>query len=232
MKAMILAAGAGSRLRPLTDERPKPMIEIGGMPILEHNVRLLERHGVSDIIINLHYRPQAITSHFGDGSDFNVHITYSHEPELLGTAGGVKAVEEFFDDDFFLVYGDNLSTCNLSNLMALHKQQAAVYTMALFFRDDPSSSGIVGTAEDGRITSFLEKPLPDQVFSNWVNAGYFALSPSLLPHIPRGRPFDFGHDLLPQMLRDGARAYGYKMHESLWWIDSIEDYERTVQSFS
>ena len=228
MKAMLLAAGEGSRLSPLTQNKPKPMLEIGGVPILEHNVRLLVRAGVDHIVINLHHCPDAITEHFGDGSRFGVHITYSHEPVLLGTAGGLKNVESVFEsDDFFLVYGDNLTTMDLLRLSSLHRQRAATLTMALFERENPQASGIVEIDAADRIVRFLEKPQADQIFSRWVNAGFLVLSPRVLSFIPPAGPADFGHDVFGALLSGGEPLYGYRMSEPLWWIDSIADYERT-----
>src|ERR1700676_2990811 len=116
MRAFVLAAGEGRRLRPLTERVPKPMIEIRGRPILEHNVRLLVRHGFDDITINTHYLPDVVTAHFGDGRKFGARISYSHEDELLGTAGALNAVRARFDETFAVLYGDNLTTCDLSRL--------------------------------------------------------------------------------------------------------------------
>ncbi|HEV3153081.1 MAG TPA: nucleotidyltransferase family protein [Candidatus Baltobacteraceae bacterium] len=228
---MILAAGEGSRLRPLTLTRPKPMIPVAGTPILEYNVRLLAEHGVRDLTINLHHQPEVITEYFGDGSRFGVKIRYSYEPELLGTAGAVAAVRDLFEEDFLLVYGDNLSDCNLTALLELHFDRRAALTMALYRREDPQASGIVGVDDDGRVTQFLEKPRPDQVFSNWVNAGYLAISPSVAGAIPSGRPSDFGRDVFGALLDAGRPVYGYRMTEQLWWIDSLADYERTQRQF-
>lgn len=228
---MILAAGEGSRLRPLTLQRPKPMIPVAGTPILEYNVRLLAAHGVTDLTINLHHCPDVITEYFGDGSQFGVSIRYSYEPELLGTAGAVRAVPDLFGEDFLLVYGDNLSNCNLSALLAMHFDRRAALTMALYRREDPQASGIVGVDDNGRVTRFLEKPRADQVFSNWVNAGYLAIGPSAAGAIPEGRPSDFGRDVFERLLGIGEPVYGYKMTEELWWIDSIADYERTNRQF-
>ena len=216
MKAMVLAAGEGSRLGALTEDKPKPMLAVGGVPILERNVRLLARYGVEEIVINLHHRPEVIVDHFGDGSRFGVKITYSFEERLLGTAGALGKVRDIFRDDFFLVYGDNLTTCDLGALMRLHHERAAALTIALYYREDPRASGIVGLDAEDRIVRFVEKPLPDQIFSHWVNAGYLALAPSVLDLIPVSGASDFGHDIFGKLL---------------WWIDSRVDYERTCREF-
>lgn len=232
VKALLLAAGRGERLRPLTDACPKPMIEIGGKPILQHNVELLVSAGIRDIVINLHYLPGSITSHFGDGRSFGANIEYEFEPELLGTAGTARNVSAKFErEPFVVVYGDNLSTIDLKKMVEFHHHNRAEATIALFERPDATGSGIVSFSEDGRITRFKEKPLEREIFSNWVNAGYYVLEPSVIDAIPEYYPSDFGRDVFPRMLRDGARLYGYPMKERLWWIDSPADYERAKDVF-
>ncbi len=228
MKALLLAAGEGTRLRPLTDNMPKPMVPIAGRPILEHNIRLLAQYGVREIAINLHHRPDVIKNHFGDGSPFGVQLTYSDEPELLGTAGAVKKLESFFQDTFFVVYADNLIRCNLTRLLNFHHQHGGVATVALFHRDDVTQSGMVGLDEHDRVTRFVEKPAADQIFSHWVSAGLLVLEPELVKQIPSGVPVDFGREVLPQLLASGQRLYGYRMgpDEHLWWIDTTADLER------
>ena len=227
-KAMLLAAGRGTRLRPLTETVAKCMVEINGKPVLEHNVERLREHGVTDILINLHYLPKAVSNHFGDGSRFGVRIRYAYEPELLGTAGAVRNTAAFFDAPFFVWYGDNLSTCRLDRLRAFHEAKGSVATIALHHRDDPTQSGIVGLDEQDRITRFLEKPRPEQVFSHWVSAGILALEPRALEAIPRTGAPDFGRDVFPALLERGAPVYGYRMadDEALWWIDTAADLQR------
>jgi len=226
MKAMILAAGEGTRLRPLTERMPKPMIAIAGRPILEHNIRLLARHGIRELVINLHHCSKAVKDYFGDGHSWGVSITYSYEPVLLGTAGAVKKLESFFDSTFLVVYGDNLTTCDIKQLCAFHQEKGGTGTVALFHREDPSGSGIAELDENDRITCFLEKPKPEQVFSHWVNAGLLVLKPEVLEYIPAGQPTDFSQDVLPTLLEAGYPLYGYRMREELWWIDTLEDLQR------
>jgi NDP-sugar pyrophosphorylase family protein len=225
---MILAAGDSQRLRPLTSNVPKPMLVIAGRPILEHNVRLLVRHGICDLIINLHHCAEAIRSYFADGSGFGARIRYSWEPVLLGTSGAVKRVAEEFRDTFLVVYGDNLTDCDLGNFMAHHQRKGGVATIALFHREDVTSSGIVEVDSEDRVLRFLEKPRPDEAFSHWVNAGLLALDPSILDSIPEGVS-DFGREVLPSLIGKERGVYGYRMSEQLWWIDSPADYERTRQ---
>ncbi len=232
-KAMLLAAGRGTRLRPLTETVAKCMVEISGKPVLEHNVERLREFGVTDILINLHYLPKAVSNHFGDGSRFGVRIRYAYEPELLGTAGAVRNVATFFDAPFFVWYGDNLSSCRLDRLRAFHEAKGGLATIALHHRDDPTQSGIVGLDEADRITRFLEKPRPEQIFSHWVNAGIFVLDPRALAAIPQAGAPDFGRDVFPALLERGAPVYGYRMadDEELWWIDTFADYQNVQSAF-
>jgi mannose-1-phosphate guanylyltransferase len=231
LRALVLAAGYGERLRPLTDDRPKPMIEIGGKPILRYNLELLARAGIREAAINLHYRPESIRERLGSECA-GVALTYAYEPELLGTAGAARNLEPFLrDDDFVVIYGDNLSTIDLAKLLAAHRANDADVTLAVFHRDDVGSSGIVELDANDRITRFLEKPRGDEIFSRWVNAGYMVAKPGVLDAIPADSPSDFGRDVFPQLLARGDRMYGYRMTEDLWWIDSPADYERTVAAF-
>jgi mannose-1-phosphate guanylyltransferase len=228
-KAMILAAGEGQRLRPLTDDRPKPMLTVGFAPILEYNVRLLARHGIRQIAINLHHRPSVISDHFGDGSKFHVQIRYSKEPELLGTAGAVKRMGSFFDQPFFVLYGDNLTDISLSRMFQQHQATDAFCTVALFSRSDTSASGVADMAEDLSIRRFIEKPPPNTISSHWVNAGVLLFEPQVLDYIPGSSASDFGRDIIPALISDGRRVLGYPMTENLLWIDSPEDHARTCQ---
>jgi mannose-1-phosphate guanylyltransferase len=230
-RAMLLAAGEGLRLRPFTETVPKCMLTVAGKPVLEHNIEWLRKFGVTDLVINLHYLPEAVVNHCGDGSRLGVRINYSMEPELLGTAGAVRNAAHFFDDAFFVWYADNLSTCRLDRLWELHSARGGVATIALHRRDDPTQSGIVGLDETDRIVRFLEKPRPEQVFSHWVNAGILLLEPGVIDSIPSRGASDFGRDVFPALLGAGEVLIGYRMAggEGLWWIDTAADFKR-VQS--
>ena len=232
-KAMLLAAGQGTRLRPLTENISKCMMAIAGRPVLEHNIEWLKKFGVADIVINLHYLPEAVMNHFGDGSRLGVRITYSLERELLGTAGAVKNVAWFFDGPFFVWYGDNLSTCRLDRLWQSHRATGGVATIALHYREDPTQSGIVGLDDNDRVVRFLEKPRADQIFSHWVNAGILLLERNVLDQIAPEAQKDFGRDVFPALLAEGAAVYGYRMteDEGLWWIDTAADLERVQSAF-
>lgn len=210
------------------------MIYIGDKPILRYNIELLAAAGFTDVTINLHYRPEAIRSYFGDGSAYGVNIRYALEPQLLGTAGAVANVAEWLrhEDVFAIVYGDNLSTIDLRKLLDVHREKSADVTIALYRREDPRQSGIVGLDAQDRIVRFLEKPKEEDIFSDLVSAGYMIATPALFEAIASDRPLDLGCDVFPRMLADGARMYGYRMPEALWWIDSPEDYEATKAAFA
>jgi NDP-sugar pyrophosphorylase family protein len=224
-QAMLLAAGMGSRLRPFTETVSKCMVVIAGKPILEHNIVWLRKYGVTNLIINLHYLPETVKDHFGDGRRFGVKIDYSFEPELLGTAGAVGKVAASIGGPFFVWYGDNLSSCRLDRLWQLHVDRGGAATIGMHHREDPTQSGIVELDENDRIMRFLEKPQADQVFSHWVNAGILLLETSVISHIPVAGASDFGRDIFPALLREGVKLYGYRMSqdEELLWVDTAAD---------
>lgn len=232
-KAMILAAGLGIRLRPLTNHTPKCMVEIGGRPLLAHTIEWLQRYGVVDIIINLHHLPEVVIDYFGDGARWGVKITYSLEQQALGTAGGIKKVAWFFDRPFFLWYGDNLSNCRLDRLWEFHQAKRGLAAIALHYREDPTQSGIIALDDQSRITRFLEKPAPEEVFNHWVNAGIIVLEPKVLEMIPANRTSDLGRDIFPALLTHGEQLYGYRMPEgeNIWWIDTPEDLQRVQNTW-
>ncbi len=227
---MLLAAGAGTRLRPITDSIPKCMIRIAGKPLLEHNLLWLKKFGVEEVIINLHHLPERVIEYFGRGERLGIQIHFSHEENILGTAGGVKRAQASLPSPFFVWYGDNLSRCDLHRLYSLHESKQATVTMAVFERQDVSQSGIVGLDSEQRVTRFLEKPKTGQIFSHFVNAGIFAMDPDVFGYIPSGF-CDFSLDVLPRMLDDGCRIFGYPLSssEGLWWIDRLEDLESVEQ---
>lgn len=229
---MILAAGPGSRLRPLTARTPKCMMPVGGRPLLEHILRRLGGYGVNDVVINLHHCGAAVREYFGDGRRFGVAITYSEEPRLLGTAGAVRKMARHFRGPFFVWYGDNLSRCRMDRLYRRHVEGRAALTVALFRRRDPAASGIAELDRRGAIVRFVEKPAPGEIFSHWVSAGIFVVEPAVLELLVDGQRADFGHDLIPAMLAGGLALCGYRLSraEGLWWIDTPADYRRLARA--
>lgn len=227
MKAMILAAGEGRRLRPLTDAVPKPMLPVGGRPLVVHLIDLLRSHGVREIAINLHHQPEAISAFLGDGRHFGVRVTYSLEERLLGSAGGVKRMEAFFGDEPFLViYGDVLTGLDLTALHAFHTSRGAALTMALHQPEALNECGVVDLSEDGRVLAFVEKPGPGEEPSRWANAGIYIVEPPVLRQIPPDTPFDFGADLFPLLLERAASLYGYVSDAPVVDIGTPEGYVR------
>ena len=233
IRVMLLAAGEGSRLRPITNNMPKPMVSVAGKPILQHNIEMLAKYGLCEIAVNLHHCPEAVTKHFGDGSRFGVQISYSYEPELLGTAGAVKSRESFFQNTFIVIYGDNLLKCDLADLLAFHCRYRATGTVALHYREDAWHCGVVTLGEDSRIMQFVEKPPQSEIPSHWVSAGVLILEPEILAEIPQGRPSDFGREILPALLKRGKKLYGYRLkeNEGPWWIDTPADLVRVQNIF-
>lgn len=231
-RAVLLAAGQGTRLSPFTDDRPKPMIEVGGRPLIEHTILQLVDYGVREVVINLHHRPDVVRDHFGDGRRHGMRIDYSFEPELLGTAGAVKrAAASWCGRPFFVIYGDNLTTCNFARLAEAHAIGGGIATVALFWKDDVTPHSAVELQPDDRITQFVEKPTADAAPSHWISAGMNIVEPAVLDVIPGDRPCDFGFDVFPRLLRDGQRIQGYRMgpDEGLWWIDTPEHYARVSE---
>ncbi|GAC1315219.1 MAG: hypothetical protein NVSMB2_06250 [Chloroflexota bacterium] len=209
MKALILAAGEGTRLGTLTRDRPKPMLPVGGAPILEHLVLFAREHGIAEIAINLHYKPQAIVDHFGDGSRFGVSITYSYEESLLGSAGAARKLDWFLDETFVVLYGDVLTDLNLTRLARHHHDAGAAVTLALYSVEDPSRCGMVATDPSGRIESFIEKPARGVADHLLANAGIYVAEPPILNDVPRGQAYDFGSDLFPDLLAKRVPLHAY-----------------------
>jgi len=224
LKALVLAAGEGTRLRPLTLDRPKPMLPIGGRPMLEHTLALLKQHGVRDVAINLHHKSEVITSYFSRFSDMN--IVYSHEAEILGTAGAAKKLAHFLDSTFFVIYGDVLTDLDLSALLAYHRAKDAAITIVLYEVEDPTRCGIVEVDRSGRVGSFVEKPSAPK--SNLANAGIYVVEPSVLSHIPGGFA-DFGFDVFPALIAANAAFYAFPIHSDTYLLD-IGSLERYAQA--
>lgn len=223
MKALILAAGKGTRLGTLTADCPKPMLAIGGRPLLEHTVVWLRSAGIRELAINLHYLPHVITEYFKDGSAWDVTLHYSWEPTLLGTAGAARKLAAFLDEPFVVVYGDLFTNVRLSRLVAFHeaKQRAenALITLALYRVGNPTECGLVDLDAAGRIMRFVEKPPAAEVFTDVANSGILLCQPAVLDNVPAGAFFDFSHDLIPGLLAAGQRLYGQLIATGEYVID-------------
>jgi NDP-sugar pyrophosphorylase family protein len=231
MRALVLAAGEGQRLRPLTLCMPKPMVPVGGRPILEHLIALLRLHGIDDVAINLHYRPEAIVNYFGDGRKFGVSITYSHEAYLLGSAGAARALDTFFTETFLVVYGDVLTNADLSALVARHQKTGAAGTIGLYEVPDPGRCGIVELDGSGRMTRFVEKPAPGTVLGNLANSGILVLEASVLREVPPDEPYDFGLHLFPKLLGRGVPLFGERLDGYILDIGSPDRLEQAEADY-
>ena len=209
MKAVIMAGGFGTRLRPLTAHVPKPLVPVGNVPIMEHTVRLLKRHGFSDLVVLLYFMPETITSHFGDGSRWGVHMTYITPAADLGTAGAVRFAAEESGEPVLVMSADVLTDFDLEAAAAFHRAKGAEATMVLTRVEQPLAYGIVITDEEGRILRFLEKPAWGEVFSDTINTGIYLLEPSVFGAIPPQRPYDFGKELFPALLASGRSLWGH-----------------------
>src|SRR5581483_2122296 len=191
MKAVVMAGGEGTRLRPLTSNQPKPMVPIVGKPCMEHIIELLKAHGFEDVIVTVAFLPQAIRSYFGTGESLGVRVSYSVEESPLGTAGSVRLAAGRLDDTFLVISGDALCDLDLTKIVEYHREKKASVTIGLKSVENPLEFGIVVTDEEGRIERFLEKPSWGQVFSDTINTGIYVPEPEVLRHIPKDRPYDF-----------------------------------------
>jgi mannose-1-phosphate guanylyltransferase len=209
---MVLAAGLGTRLRPLTYEITKPMVPVLDRPVMAHIMDLLDRHGFERVIANLHYFPDTIREHFGE------RLAYRYEPELLGTAGGVRACAEFFGEDSFLVIsGDALTDIDLQALAARHRQAGGVATLAVKKVPDTREFGVVLHDREGRITGFQEKPAPEEALSDLGNCGIYVFKPEIFDYFPE-RPFvDWAQDVFPTLLANDVPFHIHEVHE--YWND-------------
>lgn len=228
MKGVIMAGGFGTRLKPLTINRPKPMVPVANRPMMEHIVDLLKAHGITDLVSILYFQPDHITSYFGDGSDFGVRMQYVTAEADYGTAGAVRNATHLLGDERVLVIsGDVLTDFDLSEAVAAHEARGAEASILLTSVENPLAFGIVIVDQQtGRIERFLEKPTWGEVFSDTINTGIYLLEPEALRRIPEKTNFDFSKDLYPQMLRDHAALFGH-VAEGYWRdIGNIEEYRR------
>ena len=226
MKAVVMAGGEGTRLRPLTSNQPKPMVPIVGKPCMEHILELLGRNGFDDVIVTLAFMPQSIRSYFGDGESLGLSIGYSVEESPLGTAGSVRLASGKLDDTVLVISGDALCDIDLARLVEFHKERGAAVTIGLKSVENPLEFGIVVTDEDGRVERFLEKPSWGQVFSDTINTGIYVLEPEVLKHVPTDRPYDFSKELFPLLLEMGRPLYGM-VCDGYWQdIGNLDDYRQ------
>lgn len=208
MKALVLAAGKGERLRPLTDSIPKVMLPIKNKPILQYHIEQLREAGITDIAVNLHHFPEKIRDYFGNGKKLGVNITYSYEKELLGTAGAVKKLKGFLNETFVVVYGDILSELQIKKVIDFHREKSGKATITVHESDHPWDSACVSVNKDGRVIKFVEKPGKENVFSNLTSTALYVIEPEVIDLIPEGHS-DFAKDIFPKLLKKGIGVYAY-----------------------
>lgn len=226
LKAVVMAGGAGTRLRPLTCRLPKPMVPLCNQPVMEYCLQLLRRHECTHIYATLHYLADEVLSHFGNGSDFGLRMHYSVEQEPMGTAGSVGLLRDSLDSTFFVVSGDALTDFDLQKALLFHREKKAQATLVLTSVPNPLEFGVVITDDDGKIVRFLEKPSWGEVFSDTVNTGIYILEPEVLDLIPKDTAFDFSKDLFTKMLEESMPLYGY-VAEGYWCdIGNIDQYRQ------
>ncbi len=229
MKAMVLAAGLGTRLRPITFSVPKPMVPVLNRPVMEHIITLLKSNGFDQVIANLHWFPDTIENHFGDGSDFGIELSYSPEDALLGTAGGVRYAAHFFDESFLVISGDALTDIDLSAMREFHQSHDGVATLATRKVDDTSQFGVVITDDEGRIQGFQEKPDPAEALSDLANCGIYMFDRGIFDFFPGPGQSklaeaddpegfaDWAYDIFPALLESGEPFYSHEV--DAYWND-------------
>jgi mannose-1-phosphate guanylyltransferase len=244
MKAMILAAGKGTRVRPITHTIPKPMIPILQKPVMEFLLELLREHGFNEVMVNVSHLAEEIENYFRDGQRFGVEIAYSFEGRIedgeligdaLGSAGGLKKIQNFqrfFDDTFVVLCGDALIDLDLSEAVRRHREKGALASLITkrVPMEQVSSYGVVVTDDDGRVRSFQEKPDVADAASNMINTGIYIFEPEVLEYVPSGVPFDIGSDLFPKLVQSGAPFYALPMEFE--WVDigKVPDYWQAIRS--
>ena len=230
MIAMVMCAGEGTRLRPLTYVLPKPMMPILNRPVLEYTLLNLKKYGIREAVINLSYKPRPIIDYFQDGSKMGMKIHYSIEKKMLGTAGGVKNVESLIrkdpDSEFLVTSGDGLTDINFAQLIDFHRQKKSLGTIALQSADSRFEYGVTLLNKDGRVRRFIEKPSWSDVYSCLVNTGIYVFNKEIFGHIPARRFYDFGKQVWPELLQKKKRVFGYEFKDFWTDIGNIAEYRR------
>jgi len=217
MKALILAGGKATRLEPLTINTPKALIPVLNVPFLEYVIRNLAGHGIEEMVLAMGHLSRPIEDHLGDGSKFGIRLHYSIEDSPLGSAGAAKNAEKYLEGTFLVLNGDIFTDMDFTAMIELHREKKAKATIAVTPVDDPSRYGLVDTDEQGRVTRFLEKPKPEEITTNMINAGAWLIEPDVLSRIPARTQFSFERNVFPQLLDQGEPVYAYAI--SGYWID-------------
>lgn len=230
MKALILSAGLGTRLRPLTETTPKPLLPIASKPLLTYHLESLVKFGITDVLINTHYFHEQIEDFVLNNKFQNLNVKTVFEEELLGSAGTLKENKDFFEgeENFLIIYGDNLTNINYKKLIENHKNKNPLVTLACYVEDHPESKGIINFDDNNKILSFVEKPNLEQVTSKYANAGIYVVNKKIFNYLQDFDKtlIDFGHDIFPFLLEKGESLYVYKMDEIVFDIGTLENYEK------
>ena len=227
MKCIILSAGLGSRAKPLTNAVPKVMLKIGGKPLLEHQIILCRKYGIKEIAVNLHYKPRVITNYFQNGNKWGVKLNYSYEKKLLGTAGALKKLVNYWNNQpFLMLYGDNFTSIDLSKIIKFSRKKRAACHMTLFESKEPWTQGVVKTDNQGRVIEFQEKPAKAKIVSSWVDAGVSIFHPKILEYIPSGKYFDLGKNFFPLLIKKKIPIYTLKVTDYIQDIGSPKRYQK------
>jgi mannose-1-phosphate guanylyltransferase len=226
MKAMVLAAGVGSRLDPLTASVPKPLVPVANIPVMEHLLNLLKAHGFGDVVANLHYLPEPLMEYFGDGKKFGTNVQFRVEEKLSGDAGGVRFCRDFLQSGTFIVLmGDLLTDADLTYIVEQHKSKKAIASIGLKRVEDVSRFGVAVLNEDKFIIGFQEKPSKEEALSNLASTGIYVLEPEVFDHMPATGEFGFGRQLFPNLVKAGLPVLGVEI-ESYWSdVGTIEQYQ-------
>lgn len=224
MQSLILAGGKGTRLRPLTMHTPKPILPIAGCPFLLYQLELLKRADMRDVILSLSYQPHKIEDKLGDGTDYDMRIKYTVEASPLGTAGAYRHAAGLIRETTIVFNGDVLTDIDLNEVIRIHRERNATATIVLTPVANPSAYGLVETDSDGRVGRFLEKPKPEEVTCDTINAGIYILEPRVLEYIPEGEPFMFEYGVFPQLLESGEPFYAYTWRGYWRDIGTAESY--------
>jgi len=231
LKAVILAGGKGTRMGDISREIPKPMVRIGEKPLLEHQIELLKRYGITDITLITGHLSSIIRDYFGDGTDLGVRISYFVEKTPLGTTGGIKEIEDELNEDFLVVYGDVMINFDLSHLLAFHAKKKGIATLVLHPNDHPQDSDLVELDNENRVIAFLSKPHREgSYYHNMVNAAHYVLSPDILEFIAKGSKADFGKDIFPALIHNG-NVFGHVTAEYLKDVGTPERLQEVMNDY-
>jgi len=228
MKAVVMAGGSGSRLRPMTVGRPKPMVPVVNQPVMGHILNLVKDHGLTDVVVTVQYLADMIEDYFGEGQGYDLNISYSLEDAPLGTAGSVKNAQKFLDEPFIVISGDAMTDIDLNKVIEFHKAKRSKVTLTLYRVPNPLEYGVIIVDDEGRIQRFLEKPSWGEVISDTVNTGIYVIEPEILDFIEPDVPFDFSNDLFPLLMKKGIPLYGY-VADGYWCdVGDIREYMRAT----